>query len=86
MSYYDAITIDGDLGDGSGVETVAEIVKIFEGEKGGQREGELIPIISISGDEITHQKEIYCNYNIAEFLQKPISREKLIETVISVII
>ena len=38
------------------------------------------PIISISGNEIGVQKEIYNNFKITHFLQKPVSKQKLLDT------
>ena len=67
----------------TGVETLDGIIAVYK--KSFEAEGEekisCPPIISISGDSIEKQKEIYKNYNISDYLQKPISKQFLIESI-----
>ena len=98
FNYYDAITLDSQLGDGTGLETVIEINREYENIKEeGKREeakesserqrnnNKISPIISISGDDLDTQKEIYKDIKISRFIQKPISKQLLLDTIISVI-
>ena len=44
-----------------------------------------IPILSLSGESIKRQKELYQGMKVAMFLQKPVSKQKLLEAIATVL-
>ena len=66
--------LDNLLGDGSGVEFLEFATKLIS-EKGGN-----MPIVvSMSGNPVGEQKQMYQTYQVNGFLQKQIKRQDLID-------
>ncbi len=74
---YDLIMLDSQLPDGSGTDFLkfySDRVLMAEGKK-------KVPVISISGNAVADQERDYAGYTLRGFLQKPVSRARLIQII-----
>ena len=51
-----------------------------------QEKGNLIKVISTSGDSIKEQKQMYKNLNVDQYVQKPFTKDQLINALKSLIV
>eukprot|EP01022_Parablepharisma_sp_SALTPOND_P024360 TRINITY_DN536_c0_g1_i1.p1 TRINITY_DN536_c0_g1~~TRINITY_DN536_c0_g1_i1.p1 ORF type:complete len:666 (+),score=101.58 TRINITY_DN536_c0_g1_i1:574-2571(+) len=73
---YNLVMLDNLLPDGSGVQFM-EFALGFMKEKGAP----MPAVISMSGNSVEDQKEMYSGYNLQGYLQKPIRRQVLLELI-----
>jgi len=76
---YDLIFLDSMLPDGSGQDFMYQYRKIII-EKGIKK----VPVVSISGNSMHSQQEMYAGYQMYAFLEKPVSKVQLQEVLKSI--
>ncbi len=63
------IFLDSQLPDGSGVDFMAYFVRVIR-----ERKGRTVPVVSMSGNLVRDQEDLYLGYPIQDYLEKPISK------------
>eukprot|EP01022_Parablepharisma_sp_SALTPOND_P004945 TRINITY_DN121329_c0_g1_i1.p2 TRINITY_DN121329_c0_g1~~TRINITY_DN121329_c0_g1_i1.p2 ORF type:complete len:241 (+),score=23.81 TRINITY_DN121329_c0_g1_i1:2063-2785(+) len=76
---YDVIFLDSQLQDGTGLDFMQFYSRMADGRNGWQ-----IPIISMSGNQIPDQQRMYGEYQLHAFLEKPVSKSKLLSIIESI--
>eukprot|EP01022_Parablepharisma_sp_SALTPOND_P004416 TRINITY_DN120242_c1_g1_i1.p1 TRINITY_DN120242_c1_g1~~TRINITY_DN120242_c1_g1_i1.p1 ORF type:complete len:714 (+),score=38.57 TRINITY_DN120242_c1_g1_i1:550-2691(+) len=76
---YDLVLLDSSLPDGTGANFME---KYMEGVH--EKEWKIAPVVSMSGQTVQEQEEMYSGYQIYAYLQKPISKALLLDILRSV--
>eukprot|EP01022_Parablepharisma_sp_SALTPOND_P008059 TRINITY_DN135131_c0_g1_i1.p1 TRINITY_DN135131_c0_g1~~TRINITY_DN135131_c0_g1_i1.p1 ORF type:complete len:864 (-),score=72.16 TRINITY_DN135131_c0_g1_i1:48-2462(-) len=77
---YDAIFLDNELPDGTGL----DFMKFYEAFMMEKPYVKKIPVVSMSGNVVSDQERVYEGYKMHTFLQKPISKSVLTDIIKSI--
>jgi len=80
LEKYDLILLDSHMPDGTGRDFMERYMQIIKGMPKPKK----IPVLSISGNTIHTQEELYEGYEIYAFLVKPLSKKALIDIIESI--
>ncbi len=80
---YDVILLDNLLGDGTGADFLSFATALVgdKAERGAESCGVMPFVISMSGNTVAEQKEMYDGYVVNHFLQKPIRKQDLLDVI-----
>lgn len=75
MERYDLILLDSQLSDGSGRDFMSYYTTLVE----SKRAKKSAEVVGISGNSVQDQETVYSGCHMHGFLQKPVSKAKILE-------